>query len=324
MNELINSWLKDVNHKGWSELKKQISNFPNLENSTSNADCYFLALLVKKFKPANILEIGTFVGKSTFSLACAAESNKQDFSIDTIDIQKKVIKNKFRKFTQIKFYNGHSNKILPKLKKKYDLMFIDANLDDLTAVEIKKRCKKNTIIVLHDFCPPVDKGVYDLFYLSKFINFIYYVPNINAKKNLIKYINPITTELNFFNDLIIDKNKINLCCCLIAFQKFNNNPILPSSSKIIQGNNLIFSILLITFVFFDKLFTLKKRIYIYNCYNTQFSVDLHQRKINFCKINDGYIYLKKIFILNDSTLENILIFKNLIIRLKNFFFRFKI
>jgi hypothetical protein len=323
MDELINSWLKDVNLKDWFKLKKKISNFPNFECSTSNADCYFLALLVKKFKPTNILEIGTFVGKSTFSLACAAESNKQDFSIDTIDIQKKVNKNKFRKFTQIKFYNGHSNKIIPKLKKKYDLMFIDANLDDLTAAEIKKRCKKNTLIVLHDFCPPVDKGVYDLFYLSKFINFIFYAPNIDVKKNLIKFINPITTEVNFFNDLIVDKNKINLCCCLIAFQKFNNNTILSRSSKTIQGDNLIFSILLITFVFFDKLFALKKRIYIFNCYNTQCSVDLHERKINLCKINNNYIYLKKIFLLSDSTLDKILKFKNLIIKLKNLFFRFK-
>ena len=201
MDKLINSWLKDVSQKEWSQLRKKISNFPNFECSTSNADCYFLALLVKKFKPVNILEIGTFVGKSTFSLACAAENNKQKFSIDTIDIQKKVIKNKFRKFTQIKFYNGHSNIILPKLKKKYDLIFIDANLDDLTTVEIKKRCKKNTLIVLHDFCPPVDKGVYDLFYLSKFINFIYYTPNINAKKNLVQYIDPITTQVNFFTNI---------------------------------------------------------------------------------------------------------------------------
>jgi len=47
MNELINSLLKEVNAKDWSQLKKKISNFPDFECSTSNADCYFLALLVK-------------------------------------------------------------------------------------------------------------------------------------------------------------------------------------------------------------------------------------------------------------------------------------
>jgi predicted O-methyltransferase YrrM len=323
MNELINSLLKEVNAKDWSQLKKKISNFPNFECSTSNADCYFLALLVKKFKPVNILEIGTFVGKSTFSLACAAASNKTKFNIDTIDIKKKVIKNKFRRFRQIKFYNDHSSKILPKLKKKYDLMFIDANLDDLTAAEIKKKCKKTTLIVLHDFCPPVDKGVYDLFCLSKFINFIYYTPNIYFNKNLIKYINPITTELNFFKNLIIEKNKINLCCCLISFRKFNKKLILPNLSGAIKGNNFIFSTLLINFIFFDKLLSFKKRIYIFNFYNTQFSIDLHERKINVCGIKNGYIYLKKIYLLNDSTLEKILRFKNLVVRLKNFFLRFK-
>lgn len=319
MEKLINGWLKDVNQKEWSQLKRQISNFPDLECSTPNADCYFLALLIKKFKPVNILEIGTFVGKSTFSLACAAENNKQKFSIDTIDIQKKVIKNKFHKFKQIKFYNGHSSKIVPKLKKKYDLIFIDANLDDLTATEIKKRCKKNALIILHDFCPPVDKGVYNLFYLSKFMNFIYYAPNINIKKNLIKYINPITTEVNFFKNLKIEK-KLNLCCCLLTFQQFNKNLILPSSSKAIRGNNVIFSILLITFILFDKLFLPKKRVYVFNFYTTQFSIDLNERKINFCKINHENIYLKKIFLLTDSTLKKFLLFKNLIIRLKNIFF----
>lgn len=316
MDKLINSWLKDVSQKEWSQLRKKISNFPNFECSTSNADCYFLALLVKKFKPVNILEIGTFVGKSTFSLACAAENNKQKFSIDTIDIQKKVIKNKFRKFTQIKFYNGHSNIILPKLKKKYDLIFIDANLDDLTTVEIKKRCKKNTLIVLHDFCPPVDKGVYDLFYLSKFINFIYYTPNINAKKNLIKYIDPITTQVNFFTNIKIDKNKINLCCCLISFQPLNDKITPPNLSTNIKSYNIVLTIVLIIIVLFDQLLNFKKRIYILNFLNTQVSIDLHEKKINYCIIKNGCIFLKKVYFINNFTLKLLIKFKNLLLRFK--------
>lgn len=316
MDKLINSWLKDVSQKEWSQLRKKISNFPNFECSTSNADCYFLALLVKKFKPVNILEIGTFVGKSTFSLACAAENNKQKFSIDTIDIQKKVIKNKFRKFTQIKFYNGHSNIILPKLKKKYDLIFIDANLDDLTTVEIKKRCKKNTLIVLHDFCPPVDKGVYDLFYLSKFINFIYYTPNINAKKNLVKYIDPITTQVNFFTNIKIDKNKINLCCCLISFQPLNDKITPPNLSTNIKSYNIVLTIVLIIIVLFDQLLNFKKRIYILNFLNTQVSIDLHEKKINYCIIKNGCIFLKKVYFINNFTLKLLIKFKNLLLRFK--------
>ena len=323
MDELINSWLKDIDYKSWSKLKRKISNFPNRECSTSNADCYFLALLVKKFKPVNILEIGTFVGKSTFSLACAAESNKKKFNLDTIDIQNKVIKNKFHKFRQVKFYKGHSNKILPKLKRKYDLMFIDANLDDLSALEIKRKCKKNTLIVLHDFCPPIDKGIYDLYHLSKFMNFIYYDPNINITKNVIEYINTTSTEVNYFKDAITDKNKINLCCCLIAFQKLNHNPTLPRSSKMIRGSSLVLSILLVTFIFYIELFSQKKKIYVYNFFNIQIAIDLHERKINFCKINYNYIYVKKIFPINHLFLEKFLRLKNLIIRLKNLFFRFK-
>jgi predicted O-methyltransferase YrrM len=151
MDELIKNWINEINLNDWSQLKKKIQNFPNLECSTSDADCFFLALLVKKFRPINILEIGTFVGKSTYSIACAAKDNKLKFNIDTVDIQKKVIKNKFRKFRQIKFHNGHSSQILPKLKKKYDLIFIDANHMIGSIMVLIKHEKLGTILYTGDF-----------------------------------------------------------------------------------------------------------------------------------------------------------------------------
>lgn len=316
MDELIKNWINEINLNDWSQLKKKIQNFPNLECSTSDADCFFLALLVKKFRPINILEIGTFVGKSTYSIACAAKDNKLKFNIDTVDIQKKVIKNKFRKFRQIKFHNGHSSQILPKLKKKYDLIFIDANLDELTAAEIKKKCKKTTLIVLHDFCPPVDKGIYDLFYLSKSMKFIYYEPTIKIKKNLIKHINPFTTEVNFFKNIKIDKNKINLCCCLISFQPLNDKIISPNLSTNIKGCNIVLTMVLMIIVFFDQLLYLKKRIYILNFLNNQASIDLHEKKINYCIIKNGCIFLKKIYFINNFTLKLLIKFKNLLLRFK--------
>ena len=316
MQKLINKLVSEINSKNWLKLKNKIRNFPNIECSTSNADCFFLALLVKKYKPINILEIGTFVGKSTYSLACAAKSNCKKFCIDTIDIQKKLIKKRFAKFKEVKFYNGHSSKLLPNFKKKYDFIFIDANLDNETVIALKKLIKKKTLIVLHDFCPPMDKGIYDLFYLSKFMSFVYYEPIIEIKKNSIKYINPLTTEVNFLNNIKIDKNKINLCCCLISFQPLNGSFTSPKLSNDIKGYNVMFLIFLIIIVFFDQLLQLKKRIYVFNFLNKQVLIDLHEKKLNYCIIKNGYIFLKKIYFINNFTLKLLTKFTNLLLKFK--------
>jgi predicted O-methyltransferase YrrM len=66
IDEIVKNWINEINLNDWSQLKKKIQIFPNLECSTSDADCFFLALLVKKFRQINIIEIGTFVGKSTY------------------------------------------------------------------------------------------------------------------------------------------------------------------------------------------------------------------------------------------------------------------
>jgi predicted O-methyltransferase YrrM len=316
MQKLINKLVSEINSESWLKLQNKISNFPNVECSTSNADCFFLALLVKKYKPINILEIGTYVGKSTYSLACAAKSNGGKFNIDTIDIQKKSIKRKFAKFKEVKFHNGHSSKLLPNFKKRYDFIFIDGNLDDETVITLKKLVKRKTLIVLHDFCPPIDKGIYDLFYLSKFFNFNYYHPQFS--KNFIKKVNEFTTEVNFFKNYKIDKTKINLCCCLITFKSINNNEHMHiNSSKKIIGNNVIFATLLTIAVFIDQLLHLRKRILIYKFFNKIFVIDLHEKKIIKSIIDKKHIYFQKVYFLSDFYLK-------FLFGLKNFIFRFKI
>ena len=50
-----------------------IKEWPDLKNSTSNEDCYFLKKLCKEYNPTKILEIGTFVGKSAYAIASASE-----------------------------------------------------------------------------------------------------------------------------------------------------------------------------------------------------------------------------------------------------------
>ena len=124
-------------------LKIKIEDFKTLEHSTSSINCLFLTLIVKEFKPKRILEIGTFVGKSTYSISLACEENKQEYCIDTIDNKNNINHKRFEFNSNINFYIGHSSEILKKKKIEYDLVFIDGNLDFLTTSYLVKLCNKH-------------------------------------------------------------------------------------------------------------------------------------------------------------------------------------
>ncbi|SMO86296.1 Predicted O-methyltransferase YrrM [Saccharicrinis carchari] len=89
-----------------------------------------LKMICRMIQPANILEIGTFTG---YSSLCMAQSMPHDGFIDTIDIDDEM-----QAFTQsffdrsglahkIKMHLGDALNIMPALKKKYDLIFIDGD-----------------------------------------------------------------------------------------------------------------------------------------------------------------------------------------------------
>ena len=57
-----------------------------MQDSTGGSDCNFLYLLVRKFKPKVIVEIGTWIGSTCFSMAQAVRKNGFG-KIITIDIK---------------------------------------------------------------------------------------------------------------------------------------------------------------------------------------------------------------------------------------------
>ena len=100
--------------------------------------------LISFYKPKKILEIGTHLGHSLNSMACAKiYNNLKNTSIDTVDIydvnkinryvnnnkifspKKILIKNKV--FNKIKFIKSGSDKFFKKNKINYDLIFVDGN-----------------------------------------------------------------------------------------------------------------------------------------------------------------------------------------------------
>ena len=90
----------------------------------------FLSMISKIIKPKKILEIGTFTGYSTL---CLAEGLEKEGRIDTIDnnYELKKIQNYFFNLSKlqdkINQFTCDAIEILPKLKDKYDLIFLDAD-----------------------------------------------------------------------------------------------------------------------------------------------------------------------------------------------------
>ncbi|HLS54028.1 MAG TPA: O-methyltransferase [Tissierellaceae bacterium] len=89
----------------------------------------FLKVILKVKKPRKILEIGTAIGYSALVMANALSGTCQITTIerreDMIALADQYIK-KTPYTDNIKIIKGQAEEILPRLKKKYDLIFIDA------------------------------------------------------------------------------------------------------------------------------------------------------------------------------------------------------
>lgn len=92
-----------------------------------------LSMLSKIIHPKNILEIGTYTG---YAALCLAEGMQKDGTLDTIDIKEELVDFQQKYFDaspwkdQITSHLGNALDIIPRLNKKFDLVFIDADKDN--------------------------------------------------------------------------------------------------------------------------------------------------------------------------------------------------
>ena len=118
-----------------SEILKELNRQTHIRTLNPRMICgkhqgRFLSMISKIIKPKKILEIGTFTGYSTL---CLAEGLDKGGRIDTIDnnYELKKIQNYFFNLSklqnQINQFTCDAIKIIPKLKDKYDLIFLDAD-----------------------------------------------------------------------------------------------------------------------------------------------------------------------------------------------------
>ncbi len=118
-----------------SEILKELNRQTHIRTLNPRMICgkhqgRFLSMISKMIRPKRILEIGTFTGYSTL---CLAEGLEKNGRIDTIDnnFELKKIQSYFFNLSklqnQINQFTCDAIKILPKLKDKYDLIFLDAD-----------------------------------------------------------------------------------------------------------------------------------------------------------------------------------------------------
>tara|TARA_B100000989_G_scaffold102095_1_gene74618 strand:- start:98 stop:748 length:651 start_codon:yes stop_codon:yes gene_type:complete len=97
----------------------------------SISQCQFLHLIIKVSKIKKVLEIGTFTGLSTLSMALALPNNGEIIALDKNKETNKIAVNFFKKAEQnhkIKTIIKPALETLIKIRnKKFDLVFIDAD-----------------------------------------------------------------------------------------------------------------------------------------------------------------------------------------------------
>ena len=93
----------------------------------------FLEQLVRMKSPKRVLELGTAIGYSTIRIARNLEGKSVIHSIekstDNIVLAKDfIVKSGF--INKIKLLEGDAVNVMPQLKKKYDIIFLDADKED--------------------------------------------------------------------------------------------------------------------------------------------------------------------------------------------------
>ncbi len=165
----------------WNEAKKEIDRFavPDGTGGVNPGDRRAIFHLIRKFKPASILEAGTHIGASTIYIASALDKNRNEkpanISFTTVDIRdvnsttekpwleygtKKSpaeMINELNYGSFVKFIKSPTLDFFANSKQKFDLIFLDA--DHAAAAVYQeipaalKALNPNGIILLHDFYP---------------------------------------------------------------------------------------------------------------------------------------------------------------------------
>jgi len=166
-----------------------VDEFPSEAGSISVESAKLLWLMTKYFSPKVIIEIGTYIGRSTIAMGFGGHYTMKkihtcDGTFDNLDFNRfeKVFKQE-KKDTlihKIHYYGKtFSTTMLGKIKEigeKADLVFIDGRISSDDCVLLKEVTSENCVYILDDF-QGVEKGVANAMLLRQvFRNYILLEP----------------------------------------------------------------------------------------------------------------------------------------------------
>ncbi len=191
---------------GWVQLRGDLSRLEQLRaqaeyntGSINHSSAFVLYSLCNYFQPSTIAEVGTFVGKSTLSMARAIEGtpNAQIHTCDfsnaiELDLQTTVNIVQHKKKSSTQMFTSMKDSGL-----KVDLLAIDGRLtrEDLTLIQAITY--DQTIVTMDDF-EGIEKGIYNAILLNaaaRFKNHLLIYPPFLESLTKLGFISTCTTAL---------------------------------------------------------------------------------------------------------------------------------
>jgi predicted O-methyltransferase YrrM len=189
MSEII--WKKIFDNSLQELYSKKESFFTNLNDleklrndaeyntgSISTSSAWSLFSISYYFKPKKVLEVGTFIGKSTYSIALGSDTALSDTAIHTCDFSNNIILD-LKVRSSVNCYPKTSStdmfkSLAAKGENGFDMIHLDGRLqgDDFSLLD--SLLSEDAVVILDDF-EGIEKGVANVF-------------NLGAQKKLAKYI----------------------------------------------------------------------------------------------------------------------------------------
>ncbi len=138
--------LYDINRKTHLEVLRPIMLSGHYQGK-------FFEMISYMIQAESILEIGTYTAYASICLARGLKENGQLITIEHNPELEEIIKNNIEKAglsNKIKYIIGDAKKIIPSLKNKFDIVFIDAEkeLNQWFYDNILPKVRKNGIIII--------------------------------------------------------------------------------------------------------------------------------------------------------------------------------